>query len=76
MVENPGFEPLTYFFELFLFKQTNDLRKWFELVYVIELHAVQFGNNWTKTFRGQPNWTEIWLPENFFIQLFPNWTKM
>ena len=28
------------------------------LVYVIGLHAVQFGNNWMKKFRGQPNLDE------------------
>ena len=28
-----------------------------KLVYVIGLHAVQFGNNWMRKFRGLPNWT-------------------
>ena len=27
-----------------------------KFVYVIRLHAVQFGNNWMKKFHGQPNW--------------------
>ena len=29
-----------------------------KLVYVIGLHAVQFGNNWMKKFRGQPKLDE------------------
>ena len=45
-----------------------------ELVYVIGLHAVQFGNNWMEKI---PRTAKICLSEEFFeIQLFPNWTSM
>ena len=45
-----------------------------ELVYVIGLHAVQFGNNWMEKI---PRTAKICLSEEFFeIQLFPDWTSM
>ena len=36
-----------------------------QYVYVIGLHAVQFGNNWMKKFRGRPNWTRPKAESNF-----------
>ena len=48
------------------------------LVYVIGLHAVQFGNNWMRKIRRTANGrVQFGSPRNFFIiQLFPNWISM
>ena len=46
-----------------------------QFVYVIGIHAVQFGNNWmTKIPRTAES--NLAVQGMFLIQLFPNWTSM
>ena len=48
-------------------------------VYVIGLHAVQFGNNWMKKFRGQPKLDEAAARVQFGCQrnfLYPIISKL
>ena len=54
-----------------------------ELVDVIGLHAVQFGNNWMKTFRGEPKLddsvdrVQFGCQRNFFESNYSqNWISM
>ena len=53
-----------------------------QFVYVIGLHAVQFGNNWMKNSEDSQNWTRPQAESNLAvrgilgIQIFPNWTSM